>query len=494
MKNFILLGFVVLLFHSEFLSAKVIYGEDNRMEIYEVSPFERHLARSTATMVHKQNISQNNIRGYTLNQSSLREFMEFQTEEMSEVMGETITFCQEEKFVDQPSAGSCSGFLIGPDLLVTAGHCAELENFCSDYKWVFDYKVDEESQKAGSDLKYDDIYSCKKVISSKLDMPKSLDYALIQLDRKVIGRRPLDYRREGTVEAGAEIMVIGSPSGLPLKVANGARVRSNDHSAYFSANLDTFQGNSGSAVFNAKTGKVEGILVRGEEDYVFDSKRKCVRANVCPEGGCRGEDVSRLSSIPEIAIQNDLYAAAASGDVKKLFELTKDNPWVDIYGKEGVSALMVAASRGQQNAMAFLLSSGADINLQDAEGNTALHHFGAFFKEGDKGGAGIFLEEKADTEIRNEYGETALSYAARKLNVHGVRALLAMGVDKNAQDAQFENILFSFTRAKNIPVVKELIELGVDANAKNFEGKTIFDLRDASGRPFVKKTIFGIIY
>ena len=40
---------------------------------------------------------------------------------------------------------------------------------------------------------------------------------------------------------------------------------------------------------DAKTGLVEGILVRGENDYVLDSARRCNIVNVCEEGKCRGD-------------------------------------------------------------------------------------------------------------------------------------------------------------------------------------------------------------
>ena len=38
---------------------------------------------------------------------------------------------------------------------------------------------------------------------------------------------------------------------------------------------------------------VEGILVRGNEDYVYDSANNCWRSNVCANTGCSGtfEDV-----------------------------------------------------------------------------------------------------------------------------------------------------------------------------------------------------------
>ena len=62
---------------------------------------------------------------------------------------------------------------------------------------------------------------------------------------------------------------------------------------FFVANLDTYGGNSGSPVFNAASYKVEGILVRGENDFVTNGT--CYVSLVCPTTGCRGEDVTRAT-------------------------------------------------------------------------------------------------------------------------------------------------------------------------------------------------------
>lgn len=99
---------------------------------------------------------------------------------------------------------------------------------------------------------------------------------------------------------GEGLFVVGHPSGLPTKVAGGTEVVGNDEDNFFTALLDTFGGNSGSAVFNSETLEVEGILVRGARDYVYDSEASCYRVNHC-EGqsplGCDGESVSRMSSV-----------------------------------------------------------------------------------------------------------------------------------------------------------------------------------------------------
>ena len=54
--------------------------------------------------------------------------------------------------------------------------------------------------------------------------------------------------------------------------------------------------------FNKKTGLVEGILVRGELDFNPDTERPCDNVRICLESGegCEGEDVTRITVIPEL--------------------------------------------------------------------------------------------------------------------------------------------------------------------------------------------------
>ena len=71
-------------------------------------------------------------------------------------------------------------------------------------------------------------------------------------------------------------------------------MRSNTAIGYFSANLDTYGGNSGSPVFNATDGTVEGILVRGNQDFVINVN--CFRSNVLPDSTMYSEDVSKSTT------------------------------------------------------------------------------------------------------------------------------------------------------------------------------------------------------
>lgn len=260
-------------------SPDVIYGADNRKDVFESHPAYIELARSTAAMMPLASLRQSGnlveINAMTLQQAGV---------------------CAKERFSNQITAASCSGFLVHGNRLVTAGHCITSQADCSANKWVFDYKV-ESSRQGRIVVPATNVYSCKRILARKLETSGTQeDYAYIELDRPVADRHPVRFRRAGRVSVGDDLVVIGHPSGLPTKVADGAKVRTLQ-ARHFTANLDTFGGNSGSAVFNIRTQEVEGILVRGENDYVADPSG-CQVSNRCADGGCRGEDVTYITNVP----------------------------------------------------------------------------------------------------------------------------------------------------------------------------------------------------
>lgn len=262
---------------------KVVYGDDNRVDVFaSTNSMYVELSKSTAAMISGSSLSKTSNGEVSIKGRSL----------------EARGMCKSERFSAQKSAANCSGFLVGENLLVTAGHCIKNQSSCNSYKWVFDYKVDFENQ-FDFTVPATSVYSCKRIIKTVLDRGTMDDYALIELDRKVTDRRVLDFRTSGKPAVGDKLVVIGHPSGLPSKIADGAEIRSLE-GKYFSANLDTYGGNSGSAVFNAATGVIEGILVRGATDYVYDSNQGCRVTNVIANDAGRGEDVTYITNINEL--------------------------------------------------------------------------------------------------------------------------------------------------------------------------------------------------
>jgi hypothetical protein len=253
----------------------VIYGADDRLDLYQVKIQKiKQLADSTVALFEAGDVGA-------------------EGKLVTSPYGEGLALCKEEPYWSQKTGAFCSGSLVGPDLIMTAGHCVTDDAACKNIKFVFGFAVKKEGV-LPEKVNPSDVYSCAKVIA-RAQEDAGADYALVQLDRKVANHKTLEIDRAGALANGDALYVIGHPSGLPTKVAGGATVRDASPAAHFVANLDTYGGNSGSAVFNAKTGLVVGILVRGENDYV--TKDGCKISNKCPDTGCRGEDVTKVSAL-----------------------------------------------------------------------------------------------------------------------------------------------------------------------------------------------------
>lgn len=266
---------------AEINSPKVIYGKDNRHDLYSyTNPKIVSLAKSTVALVKASDLQK------TSSLSTL----------LAESYQESMGLCSSERFKDQPAGAFCSGFLVAPNKIMTAGHCIESNLDCSETKFVFDYAM-KDAKNARLSFSNAQIYSCKKILGRKLTA-NGLDYAVIELDRAVVGRAPLKLSKNTALKVASKVFVIGHPSGLPTKITDSAKVRTiNKTDGFFVTNLDTYGGNSGSAVFNALTHEVEGILVRGEED--FASMGMCRISNQVGEDSGRGEDVTLISQVVE---------------------------------------------------------------------------------------------------------------------------------------------------------------------------------------------------
>ncbi len=254
----------------------VVYGNDDRLDVYEeTDAARRDLAQSVVALVPGNTLKPAGM-GFRLQAGTLQQ---------------EAGVCSSEKFADQIIPAFCSGVLVAPNVIATAGHCVQDANFCSSTKFVFGFNIDSKGKDPAL-VDADQVVSCKKVIHSEVNGMGS-DFALVEIDRQVTNRPslPMSQRQH---QVGEGVFVIGHPVGLPAKIAGGAEVR-RQTGDYFIANLDTFGGNSGSAVFDAKTNAIAGLLVRGERD--FTSRGGCQVSFRCRIDGCRGEDVSNADKI-----------------------------------------------------------------------------------------------------------------------------------------------------------------------------------------------------
>lgn len=256
----------------------VIYGADDRLELYQLPTGSAALthAQATVALVKKADLTAAG-QGFKL---------------PTETYGASMNLCTDEPFFSQPNPAFCSGFLVAPDVIATAGHCITSATECAGVAFVFDFGYGTAATDPTA-VASSNVFYCSELVAHQAPNDGA-DYAIVKLDRAVPGRTPLAVRSTGKVEDKAGLVLIGHPSGLPTKVAAGANVRGNTAEDYFVANTDSYGGNSGSAVLNAQTGVVEGILVRGEQD--FTSRGGCTVSYKCTDDGCRGEDITRATA------------------------------------------------------------------------------------------------------------------------------------------------------------------------------------------------------
>lgn len=341
LKTSVLLSSLILISANSYTSPKqvdIIYGSDDRQEIYEVRKEYQQLAASIAGRVDLRNMKSNADGTY-----DIRRFMT-----LGHPQGNNM--CSEERFIEQPMIADCTGFLVADNLLVTAGHCMslgtpgpaenEVTSACANYAWVFDYHVDSDGSIQTKNIAKNNVYKCKKVVYSTVSQLRDPetgevmkdprtgqpipfdDYALIELDRKVQGREPLTIAQKNDALAGDQIFTMGHPTGLPLKFLANSKIKRNPQELpYFLTNLDTFGGNSGSPVFDLNSNEVIGILVRGSKDYVQVQKPDgtiCTKVFRCNEEGDRCmidtgiENVEGVSKISRVLPHLKKYQEAAA--------------------------------------------------------------------------------------------------------------------------------------------------------------------------------------
>jgi hypothetical protein len=276
--------------------SRAIYGLDSRADWYQLPAAGgvEPLARATVALFDADKIEAKGDGTVHIKAKSYQE---------------TWNLCTTPKvrFAKQPTAAFCSGVLVRPDLVLTAGHCVRevshleaLPASVAETKFIFGYAM----RSADADpltVPAANVFTGKQHVGGErdpLDAPQRHDWALVRLDRSVPAAlaAPVTDWQTSPVTKGQSLFVIGFPAGLPLKYADRAAVRDDSNSAWFTANLDTFGGNSGSAVYDQTTRKLAGILVRGEVDY-NETPTGCRLVNLCPDTGCSGETISRLDQV-----------------------------------------------------------------------------------------------------------------------------------------------------------------------------------------------------
>ena len=150
------------------------------------------------------------------------------------------------------------------------------------------------------------------------------------------------------------------------------------------------------------------------------------------------------------------FCAARYGylDIIKLLLKAGANP--NIKDSSGNTALIWVSINGHLNIVRLLLKAGANPNIKDSNGNTALTRAS---RHGHLDIVKLLLKAGADPNIQNNYGYTALIWASRHGHLDIIKLLLKAGANPNIKNIYGATALIYASRHGHLEIVKLLESL-----------------------------------
>lgn len=171
---------------------------------------------------------------------------------------------------------------------------------------------------------------------------------------------------------------------------------------------------------------------------------------------------------------------------------------VNAENEYGWTALKYASDEGRLEIVKYLVENGASVdaevltitkNLEIFEylleqGNLNINSVGylgmtalssASIEYGNLEMIKYLLEKGADINVKNEDGSTALMTASMYGNLEIIKYLIENGADINAKDNDDSTALIYASKWGNLETVEYLVKNGADINIKDIENKTALD-------------------
>ncbi|XP_049295413.1 E3 ubiquitin-protein ligase mind-bomb [Anopheles funestus] len=160
---------------------------------------------------------------------------------------------------------------------------------------------------------------------------------------------------------------------------------------------------------------------------------------------------------------------------------------VDVNGVfAGHTALQAASQNGHLEVIEVLLRHSADVEIEDKDGDRAVHH-AAF---GDEPGVmGMLAKAGADLNARNKRRQTALHIAVNKGHFNVVKTLLELNCHPSLQDSEGDTPLHDAISKEHDNMLALLLDNGADITLTNNNGFNALHHAALKGNPSAMKVL-----
>ncbi|XP_059174819.1 putative ankyrin repeat protein RF_0381 [Physella acuta] len=142
---------------------------------------------------------------------------------------------------------------------------------------------------------------------------------------------------------------------------------------------------------------------------------------------------------------------------------------VNLQNDDGMTALHLAVLQNSKQNIHILLQYNANVNIKCNKGQTALH---LAVKMKTHQNVSTLLKNKANVDIQSNYGQTALHIAVMRQSMPCVMILLDYKANTNLKTGDGGTPLMIAVAKKNIYITELLIKHGASVNAEDSNGET----------------------
>ena len=199
----------------------------------------------------------------------------------------------------------------------------------------------------------------------------------------------------------------------------------------------------------------------------------------------------RHTEVPDAERARELRRAVRSQDHKTAEKLLAGG--VGVYEDQEASLGCIAARRSDQEMLDLLIRAGVDINQadrrsRDHKSRTPLMEAS---RKGWEEGIKLLLDAKANTEVADETGATALSLAVRGGKISAARQLLSAGANPNGTGGPDHQQMVPLHEAANEEMVDALLSAGAYVNARDRQGFTALHYHARAGRVGIMRRLLA---